>query len=176
MGFSTHLGPWCLGTVKDTTGTTLTAGQVRNLGTTTVAQSFQKNYLNVTTAGTTTTIATLPAGSHIVSMHVDTTTAFTGSTAANLTIGDGTTANKFFTTTDVTAAGRATVPASVYGAWAGAPGSGTASPNGIGIGPTDINIVATMTPTVGTVTAGIVQYTIVYIVCAPDGTLLPAGV
>ena len=36
MGFATHLGPWLLGTVKDTTGTT--AGTVRNTGATIVAQ------------------------------------------------------------------------------------------------------------------------------------------
>ena len=36
MGFATHLGPWLLGTVKDTTGTT--AGTIRNTGCTTVAR------------------------------------------------------------------------------------------------------------------------------------------
>ena len=37
MGFATHLGPWLLGTVKNTTGTT--AGTVCNTGCTVVAQS-----------------------------------------------------------------------------------------------------------------------------------------
>jgi len=38
MGFATHLGPWLLGTVKNTTGTT--AGTIRNMGATTVAQTY----------------------------------------------------------------------------------------------------------------------------------------
>ena len=38
MGFATHLGPWLLGTVKNTTGTT--AGTVRNMGATIVAQTY----------------------------------------------------------------------------------------------------------------------------------------
>ena len=37
MGFATHLGPWLLGTVKNTTGTT--AGTIKNTGCTVVAQS-----------------------------------------------------------------------------------------------------------------------------------------
>ena len=37
MGIATHLGPWLLGTVKDTSGTT--AGTVRNIGATMVTQS-----------------------------------------------------------------------------------------------------------------------------------------
>jgi len=37
MGFATHLGPWLLGTVKNTTGTT--AGTIRNMGATTVNQT-----------------------------------------------------------------------------------------------------------------------------------------
>jgi len=37
MGFATHLGPWLLGTVKNTTGTT--AGTIRNTGCTSVAQN-----------------------------------------------------------------------------------------------------------------------------------------
>jgi len=37
MGFASHLGPWRLGTVKDTTGTTV--GTIENMGCTTVTQS-----------------------------------------------------------------------------------------------------------------------------------------
>jgi hypothetical protein len=37
MGFASHLGPWLLGTVKNTTGTT--AGTIRNMGATTVTQT-----------------------------------------------------------------------------------------------------------------------------------------
>ena len=51
----------------------------------------------------------------------------------------------------------------------------TASPNGIGIGATDVKIVATMTPTVAAVTAGTVQYTIMYVVADSNGTQFPAS-
>ena len=37
MAVATHLGPWMLGTVKDTTGTT--AGLIRNVGSTVSTQS-----------------------------------------------------------------------------------------------------------------------------------------
>ena len=93
MGFATHLGPWLLGTVKNTTGTTV--GTIRNTGVTNVSQTFKRNYAGVTTAGVTDVIATLPAGAQIVAIDIDTLVAFTGSTAANVTLGDGTTANLY---------------------------------------------------------------------------------
>ena len=173
MGFATHLGPWLLGTVKNTTGTIPQYGQVRNTGATTVSQTFKRNYTGVTTAGVTDVIATLPAGAQIVAVDIDTLVAFTGSTAANLTIGDGTTANLYWPTTDITAQGRSAVTnaASKLANWCGA--ATTASPNGAGIGPTDVTVVATMSPTVATVTAGTVQYTIRYTVSNSDGNQAP---
>ena len=42
MGFATHLGPWLLGTVKNTTGTT--AGSVQNMGGTVVAQTNSTSF------------------------------------------------------------------------------------------------------------------------------------
>jgi hypothetical protein len=170
MGFATHLGPWLLGTVKNTTGTT--AGTVRNTGCTTLAQTFKRDYTGVTTAGTADVIACLPAGSQILNIYQDTLVAFTGSTAANAQIGDGTTVNKYFTTTDLTAAGRAGSTNGVLSAWAGA--ATTAAPAGAGVGSTDVLVTATMTPTVATVTAGTVQYTIVYTVRDSTGAQAPA--
>ena len=169
MGFATHLGPWLLGTVKNTTGTTV--GTLQNTGTTIVSQTFKKDYTGVTTAGTTSTIAVLPAGAQIIWIHNDTLTAFTGSTAANLTIGDGTTANKYWTTSDITNAGRLSSTNAQMGAWAGA--ASTDAPAGIGIGPTDVKVVATLTPTVATVTAGTVQYTVVYAIKDSNGAPSP---
>ena len=171
MGFATHLGPWLLGTVKNTTGTTV--GTIRNTGVTNVSQTFKRNYAGVTTAGVTDVIATLPAGAQIVSIDIDTLVAFTGSTAANVTLGDGTTANLYWPTTDVTVQGRAAVSgaASKLANWCGA--ATTASPNGAGIGPTDVTVVATMSPTVATVTAGTVQYTVRYTVSNSDGNQAP---
>jgi hypothetical protein len=85
MGFATHLGPWLLGTVKNTTGTT--AGTVRNTGCTVVAQS------GVTTIADTaaTTKFWIPAGSQILQIYVDITTTYGGSTGNTITIKAGTT-------------------------------------------------------------------------------------
>jgi hypothetical protein len=75
MGFATHLGPWLLGTVKSTTGTT--AGTIDNTGCTVVAQNFT---VSQTDSGTITAGA-LPAGALITGVQVITpTTAFTSGT------------------------------------------------------------------------------------------------
>ena len=172
MGFATHLGPWLLGTVKNTTGTTV--GSIKNTGTTLVSQTLKKDYTGKAASATTDTICVLPAGAQIVSIFIDTLTAFTGSTAANLTIGDGTTAALYWASTDITSQGRLanTNAAAKLVNWAGA--ASTASPNGIGIGSTDVKVIATLTPTVAAVTAGTVQYTIVYAVANSDGSQTPS--
>jgi hypothetical protein len=171
MGFATHLGPWLLGTVRNTTGTTV--GTIENCGATVVSQTFKKNYAGQAASATTDTIAVLPAGAQIINIFVDTLVAFTGSTAANMQLGDGTTANKYWTSTDVTSAGRLANTNAALAAWCGA--TSTASPNGIGIGSTDVKVVATMTPTVAAVTVGTVQYTVVYVVADSNGSQFPAS-
>jgi hypothetical protein len=113
------------------------------------------------------TIACLPAGAQILDIYVDTLVAFTGSTAANLIIGKTGTTNAFWATTDITAAGRAATTNANLTNWAGA--ASTAAPAGIGIGSTDVLVLATLSPTVATVTAGTVQYTIVYAVKNSNG-------
>jgi len=172
MGFATHLGPWLLGTVKNTTGTTV--GTIRNTGATLVSQTFKKDYTGQAASATTDTICVIPAGAQIVSIFIDTLVAFTGSTAANLTIGDGTTAALYWASTDITSQGRLanTNAASKLVNWAGA--ATTASPNGAGVGSTDVKVIATLTPTVAAVTAGTVQYTIVYAVANSDGSQTPS--
>jgi hypothetical protein len=174
MGFATHLGPWLLGTIKNTTGTTV-GTNVANTGNTIVEQTFKKDYTGLTTAGRTDTVAVLPAGSIIVDIKIDTLVAFTGSTAANMTLGDGTTANLFWASTDITSQGRLayTNAATKLANWFGA--ATTAAPAGKGIGATDVAVVATLTPTVASVTAGTVQYTIIYAVNGPDGAPDPAS-
>jgi len=172
MGFATHLGPWLLGTVKNTTGTT--AGTIQNTGTATVSQTKKVDYTGSTVAsGTTTILFTLPAGAQIVSIFIDTLVAFTGSTAANVVIGTSATTNLFWASSDITSQGRLanTNAASKLANWAGA--TSTASPNGIGIGPTDVIIQAVLSPTVGTVTAGTVQFTVVYAVADSTGVQSP---
>ena len=171
MGFATHLGPWLLGTVRNTTGTTV--GTIENCGATVVSQTFKKNYTGQAASATTDTICVLPAGAQILYINIDTLVGFTGSTEANLTIGDGTTANKYWATTDLTAAGRQANTNAALGAWCGV--ASTASPNGIGVGPADVKVVATMTPTIAAVTAGTVQYTVVYTVADSNGTQFPAS-
>jgi len=172
MGFATHLGPWLLGTVKNTTGTT--AGTIQNTGTATVSQTKKVDYTGSTVAsGTTTTLFTIPAGAQIVNIFIDTLVAFTGSTAANVVVGTSATTNLFWASSDITSQGRLanTNAAAKLVNWAGA--TSTASPNGIGVGPTDVTIQAVLSPTVATVTAGTVQYTIVYAVADSTGVQSP---
>jgi len=75
MGFATHLGPWLLGTVKNTTGTT--AGTIRNMGATAVSQSKSILYTDVTAA---TVAFTIPAGSQILDAQFNTTVAYATTT------------------------------------------------------------------------------------------------
>jgi hypothetical protein len=162
-----------LGTVRNTTGTTV--GTIENCGATVVSQTFKKNYTGQAASATTDTLCVLPAGAQIVDILIDTLVAFTGSTAANLTIGDGTTANLYWATSDITAQGRLAITnaASKLANWAGA--ATAASPNGAGIGATDVKVVATLTPTVAAVTAGTVQYTVMYVVANSNGAQFPAS-
>jgi hypothetical protein len=173
MGFATHLGPWLLGTIRNTTGTTV--GSIENCGATMVSQTFKKDYTGQAASATTDTICVLPAGAQIHFIHIDTLVAFTGSSAANVTIGDGTTAALYWASTDVTSQGRAAASnaATKLAAWSGA--ASTASPSGIGIGPTDVKVIATMTPATSAVTAGTVQYSIIYTVADSNGSQFPAS-
>ena len=75
MGLASHLGPWLLGTVKNTTGTTV--GTIRNMGATTVAQSIPVAYTDVTA---NTSAFTLPAGAQITTAQFNTTTAYATTT------------------------------------------------------------------------------------------------
>ena len=80
MGFATHLGPWLLGTTKNTTGTT--AATTRNTGCTVVSQSADVVF------GTLTGNAiSIPAGAQITSVRVVTTTVFSAATTCKLSIG-----------------------------------------------------------------------------------------
>jgi hypothetical protein len=76
MAIATHLGPWLLGTVKNTTGTT--AGTIRNIGATMVTQSVPL------VAGSAVTIM-LPAGSLIHAVQSLMTTGAAGT--PNVTVG-----------------------------------------------------------------------------------------
>jgi len=85
MGFATHLGPWLLGTVKNTTGTT--AGTIRNLGATIVAQNKTATFADTTA----TTLAVLPAGACITSVQLVIDGVVFNGTSPTLTIKNGST-------------------------------------------------------------------------------------
>lgn len=88
MGLATHLGPWLLGTVKNTTGTT--AGTLRNTGATVVAQTVAVAYTDIT-AGTYA--FTLPAGSQILTAQFNTTVAYATTTPTYALFVNGTAIN-----------------------------------------------------------------------------------
>ena len=64
MAVATHLGPWLLGTVKDTTGTT--AGTIRNIGATIVAQSYTAATAVILATPAAQKMFTIPAGAKIL--------------------------------------------------------------------------------------------------------------
>jgi hypothetical protein len=80
----------------------------------------------------------------------------------------------YWASSDITTQGRLanTGAAAKLGNWCGA--ATTASPNGAGVGTTDVTVIATVRPTVANVTVGTVQYTIVYSVAESNGTQSPA--
>jgi hypothetical protein len=69
---ASHLGPWLLGTVKNTTGTT--AGTVRNMGAAPVIQTKAVAYGDTTAQ---TFLAALPAGAYIQNVQYLISTAYT---------------------------------------------------------------------------------------------------
>jgi len=76
MAIASHLGPWLLGTVKNTTGST--AGLVRNMGATTVIQQIP------VVAGSAVTLM-IPAGALIQNVQAYMTTGAAGT--PNVTVG-----------------------------------------------------------------------------------------
>lgn len=112
MGIATHLGPWVLGTVRSTTGTT--AGTIRNTGVTTC---LQYSGSLTTAASAASTGIVIPAGSIITDIFMIQTTQFTSGTSGTLTVlangtafavatvtGAGSLANIVFAPTSVTTA------------------------------------------------------------------------
>ena len=151
MGFATHLGPWLLGTVKNTTGTT--AGTIRNMGATIVAQDANVVY------GTLTGQAfVLPAGALVTDVKVITTTVFSAATTCKLSIGgvDFTTNGTITSVGSVALGANATTP----GAW-------------LNVGSTDAIVNYTLAGT--SLTTGAATIVISYVVSASDGSIVPAS-
>ena len=151
MGFATHLGPWLLGTVKNTTGTT--AGTIRNLGATVVSQA------NTVAFGTLTgNLITVPAGAQMVSVTVVTTTVFSAATTLALSIGG----TAFTTAATITTVGQHGLTAN------------TTTPGGwLNVGSTDAIIAYTLVGTA--LTTGAATITVNYVVRNPDGSAFPTA-
>ena len=159
MGFATHLGPWLLGTVKNTTGTT--AGNIRNMGATTVAQTGATTVSDTTA----TTLFVLPAGAQITNFFVDITTAYAGSTGNTITIqtsGGFSLATVGSASTTPLSTGRATVTL-------------TAAQIGtiLNVGSTDL-IVQVIYACAGTASGGAATVTCQYVVRGSDGVANPS--
>ena len=161
MGFATHLGPWLLGTVKNTTGTT--AGTIRNMGATQVIQTATTTVSDTTAV----TIAVLPAGAQITNIFVDITTAYAGTTGNTITIqtaGGTALATVGGASTTPLAVGRATTTL-----------SGTNIATVLNVGTSDL-IVQVIYACAGTASGGAAQVTIQYIVKDSDGNANPSQV
>ena len=159
MGIATHLGPWLLGTVKNTTGST--AGTIRNIGATLVSQSKAIAYADTTAQ---TTLAVLPAGSAIRTIELLITTAYT-TTNPTFTF--------FVNGTAITAAVAVSSPA------AGATGVavialGSTNPTLVGnVGATDA--ILSFTQSNGAGGTGAIVANVDYIVRNADGTYAPTS-
>ena len=159
MGFATHLGPWLLGTVKNTTGTT--AGTIRNMGATVVCQTGATTVSDTTA----TTLFVIPAGAQITNFFVDITTAYAGTTGNTITIqtsGGSSLATVGGATTTPLAVGRATTTL-------------TAAQIGtlLNVGSTDL-IVQVIYACAGTASGGAATVTCQYVVKGSNGAANPA--
>lgn len=168
MGFATHLGPWLLGTVKETTGTT--AGTMRNLGSVTVAQSATVPFGSITTAPSAVTLFTLPAGAKILRFNVEVVTALSGGSVSNcgVTIGKSGTANFYVTTFNTTTSSVKVPQATIDAAMVVAQTDN--------IGTSDMPITGTFTAATGNPTAGSIVVTVEYIVRDANGNAMPSAV
>jgi hypothetical protein len=152
MGFASHLGPWLLGTVKNTTGTT--AGTIRNMGATVVSQSA-----NVVFGTLTGTAFVLPAGAQVTAVTVVTTVVFSAATTCKLSIGgvDFTTTGTVTNVGSVSLTANATTP----GGW-------------LNVGATDAIVGYTLAG--AGLTTGAATIIISYVVRADDGSANPSQV
>lgn len=151
MGFATHFGPWLLGTVKNTTGTT--SGVIQNMGNTVVNQSTTVAF------GTLTGDAfVLPAGAQVTHVTIVTTTVFSAATTLKLSIGgvDFTTTGTITSVGGVNLNANATTP----GGW-------------LNVGATDAIVTYTMAGT--SLTTGAATVFVMYAVKGSDGAAYPSA-
>ena len=159
MGMASHLGPWLLGTVKNTTGTT--AGYVRNMGASCVVQSATVTYSDAAT----TTAFWLPAGAMVTDVKFLSASGITA-TSPSLTVFVGTT--QIASTTGTTALTSAT-------AFAGSLTLTAAGASTIAnVGTSDVAIKYTVGGT--SPSAGTGTLFVSYVVRNADGTQNPTAV
>jgi hypothetical protein len=163
MGFATHLGPWLLGTVKNTTGTT--AGTIRNMGATTVAQTYTAPTAVILATPAAQQMFTLPAGAKILRFGLEVNVALTGATNCGVTIGSVGTANLYMASVNTGTTAVQTSPATIAAATSGLYDS---------IGTTDAIIYGTFTAATADATAGSITVTVEYIVRDSDGSANPS--
>ena len=165
MGFASHLGPWLLGTVKNTTGTT--AGTIRNMGATIVAQTYTAPTSVILASPTAQQMFVLPAGAKIVRFDIEVNAALTGASNCGVTIGSSGTANLYMASVNTGTTAVQVSPATIAAATSGAYTS---------IGTTDAIIYGTFTAATADATAGSVTVTVEYIVRGSDGSANPSQV
>ena len=153
MAFASHLGPWLLGTVKNTTGTT--AGTVRNMGATTVAQIKNVTYADAAAS----TAFVIPAGAVITRAQFITTTTFSSAATITLIINS------------VTASSAVTV--TTGGSYSIATTNSQAVGDELVVGSSDVFVTYTVAGT--SLTAGAGTLVVEYIMLASDGSANPAS-
>ena len=158
MGLASHLGPWRLGTVKSTTGTT--AGTINNMG---VTQCIQKKAVAFGDTAASTAFV-LPAGAMILGAQLYATTAFTTGSTGTLKLSIGAT-DITATTTITGSSGVGVFNLALTGL------SAAAAALLLNVGTTD----AIVTYTMSTLTAGAGTIAIEYAVCLADGTYNPTA-
>ena len=153
MGLATHLGPWLLGTVKNTTGTT--AGTIRNTGVTSVGQTDPVAYNDAASS----VAAVIPAGSLITNIALYQSTNFTSGTTGTITLyANGTSIGVFTVTTGTAGVLLPTLTTAQSAIWAN-------------VGATD----AVITYTNATLTAGVGTLLVEYLVRNADGSSAPTA-
>lgn len=157
MGFASHLGPWRLGTNKDTTGTT--AATTSNMGCAVVAQSKVTTFAD----STATNMFALPAGAQLLQIYLDVTEAFNAGTNNTITIkvGSTTVASVTATSANITT-GRQTLTLAAPATW-------------INVGASDVFVTSTFTGTGTAATTGIATVTAEYVVRGSDGAQAPTA-
>ena len=160
MGFATHLGPWLLGTVKETTGTV--AGTIRNTGATVVSQSGPVTVSNTTAVQ----FVVIPAGSQIINIVADVTTAFAGTTGNTITVQTAAGVSL------VTFGSASTTPLALGRLTTVFTGANVATM--LNVGSTDL-VLQVIYACAGTASGGAATISIQYVVKNADGTAFPAS-